>query len=153
MFDVHPPHVRSKNMAAIKSSDTRLELLIRKSLHKKGYRYTLNNSKLPGKPDIVLPKHNAALFIHGCFWHCHECALFKWPKTKREFWHEKLTKNKKNDAKNQNELNLQGWRIGIIWECSVRGSCRIPQERLVEIIILWLESEQRRFEVQGTTSI
>ena len=100
MVDVVSKEKRSKMMSGIRYKDTKPEIIIRKALHAKGFRYSLHNNKLPGKPDIVLPKYNAIIFIHGCFWHQHNCHLFKWPSTRPEFWQNKISGNKERDKQN-----------------------------------------------------
>src|SRR5690554_2847611 len=97
MTDVHSPAIRSKNMAAIKGKDTKPEIKIRKMLHAAGFRFRLHAKELPGKPDLVFPKYKAAIFVHGCFWHRHDCSHFKMPKSNRDFWEVKFGKNQKND--------------------------------------------------------
>jgi DNA mismatch endonuclease, patch repair protein len=120
MVDVVSPEVRSRMMSGIRGKDTKPEMIVRKGLHAQGFRYKLHQSSLPGKPDLVLPKYGAVVFVHGCFWHGHECALFKWPKSREEFWRKKILGNRKRDHKNQEDLLCGGWRVAIVWECSVR---------------------------------
>lgn len=107
-------------MAAIRSKNTKPELLVRQSLHAAGYRYTLHNRTLPGRPDIVLPKHNAAILINGCFFHGHECEKFRWPATRAEFWREKIDGNRARDRRNVALLREAGWRVLVVWECAIR---------------------------------
>jgi DNA mismatch endonuclease (patch repair protein) len=121
MTDVHTPEVRSKNMRAIRSGNTKPELLVRKALHAAGYRFRLHSAGLPGKPDIVLPKYRTVIFVHGCFWHGHDCKYFKLPKTRPEFWSAKIEANRARDARNIAELQQSGWRIILIWECAIRS--------------------------------
>jgi DNA mismatch endonuclease (patch repair protein) len=112
---------RSWNMSRVKSKNTRPELMIRSILHKQGYRFRLNRKDLPGKPDIVLPKHQKIIFVHGCFWHQHSgCSASKRPSTNVEFWDEKLDSNIKRDRYNQESLRKLGWDICVIWECETR---------------------------------
>ena len=121
MTDVHSPEVRSFNMSRIKSKDTNPEILVRKFLFSNGFRYRINDKKLPGKPDIVLPKYKTVIFINGCFWHGHEnCKYFTLPKTRPEWWKEKIGKTKLNDFKKQTQLRYMGYRVLIIWECDVK---------------------------------
>jgi DNA mismatch endonuclease, patch repair protein len=96
--------------------------MIRKALHGAGFRFRLHDKKLPGKPDIVLPKYRTVLFVNGCFWHGHECSLFKWPKTRTKFWKEKITGNVVRDQKSLAVLRTMGWRTLTIWECEIRNS-------------------------------
>ena len=111
---------RSRNMAAIKGRDTSPELIVRRQLHAAGFRFRLHRKDLPGRPDIVLPKHRTVIFVHGCFWHKHNCRYFKWPKTRAEFWHEKIMANLLRDRRNQKALRSLGWRVIILWECQIK---------------------------------
>lgn len=119
-MDVVNQETRSRMMAAVKGRNTRYELAIRKRLFSKGFRYRINNKKLPGKPDIVMQKHNAAIFINGCFWHYHGCHISNLPKSRTEWWRKKLEGNRQRDIKNLEALLSDGWRVLIIWECSFR---------------------------------
>jgi DNA mismatch endonuclease (patch repair protein) len=121
MADVHNKQTRSYNMSRIRSKDTKPELLVRKRLHAQGFRYKLHDKKLPGKPDIVLPKYKTVIFIHGCFWHGHEnCKYFKMPKTRTEWWQNKIGRNKLNDKKAITFLQKEGWKIITTWECTLK---------------------------------
>jgi DNA mismatch endonuclease, patch repair protein len=108
-------------MRAIKSANTRPEILVRKALHAAGFRFRLHSKNLPGKPDIVLPKYRTVIFVHGCFWHGHDCKYFKAPKTRTEFWLNKIAKNKRRDKINADKLIELGWRVLVVWECDTRG--------------------------------
>lgn len=120
MTDVHSPAIRSKNMRAIRSADTKPELLIRKGLHAAGLRYRLGGAGLPGRPDLVLPKHKTVIFVHGCFWHGHDCKFFKVPQTRREFWLQKIDANKTRDKSSIARLLELGWNVIVLWECLTR---------------------------------
>lgn len=123
MADVHTPEQRSYNMSRIHSKNTKPEELVRKFLFSQGFRYRKNDAKLPGKPDIVLPKYKAVIFVNGCFWHGHEgCRYFVWPKNNAEFWKEKITGNIQRDRHNHQLLANQGWRVIEIWECQLMKS-------------------------------
>lgn len=123
MADVHTPEQRSYNMSRIHSKNTKPEELARKFLFSQGFRYRKNDAKLPGKPDIVLPKYKAVIFVNGCFWHGHEgCRYFVWPKNNAEFWKEKITGNIQRDKHNHQLLANQGWRVIEIWECQLMKS-------------------------------
>ena len=123
MADVHTPEQRSYNMSRIHSKNTKPEELVRKFLLSQGFRYRKNDAKLPGKPDIVLPKYKAVIFVNGCFWHGHEgCRYFVWPKNNAEFWKEKITGNIQRDKHNHQLLANQGWRVIEIWECQLMKS-------------------------------
>lgn len=104
-------------MAGIKGKNTRPEIAVRKALHAAGYRFRLHRKDLPGKPDIVLPKYRTVIFVHGCFWHGHMCKNFKWPKTRPEFWREKIEGNIERDKRAVAELEQLGWNMIVIWEC------------------------------------
>lgn len=126
MADVHSPEQRSRNMAAIKGADTKPELRVRSLLHSLGFRFRLHRKDLPGKPDIVLPKHRTVIFVHGCFWHSHDC---RWgsvvPKTRPEFWAEKRKGTTQRDARNAAALTAAGWNVVRIWECETRSESAI----------------------------
>ncbi len=122
MADVVSKEKRSKMMAGIKGKDTKPEVLLRKELYKRGFRYRKNVKGIEGKPDLVLRKYKALVFIHGCFWHGHEnCRLFRMPKSKVEFWTEKIGGNIERDKRKMQKLLDEGWRILVVWECSVKG--------------------------------
>lgn len=138
MTDVHSPETRSYNMSRIRGKNTKPEELVRKYLFKQGFRYRKNDARLPGKPDIVLPRYRTVIFINGCFWHAHEdCRYFVWPKNNAEFWKKKISENTKRDSKNQSLLTELGWRVIVVWECELKHSmaevtlnslvCRIRQ--------------------------
>jgi len=121
MADIHSKETRSFNMSRIKGKDTKPEMLARKFLFSQGFRYRLHDKKLPGKPDIVLPRYRAVIFIHGCFWHGHEeCKYYVVPKTRTEWWLEKINKNTANDEKSVTALQEAGWKVIIIWECKLK---------------------------------
>lgn len=121
MADVHDPETRSYNMSRIKGKNTKPEMLVRRFLYSKGFRYKLHDKTLPGKPDIVLPKYKTVIFIHGCFWHGHEgCRFFVVPKSRTEFWLTKIHRNKELDAKYNQLLKAAGWKIIEVWECELK---------------------------------
>ncbi|MGE5108899.1 MAG: very short patch repair endonuclease [Sphingobacteriales bacterium] len=121
MTDVHTPEQRRFNMQQIRSTNTKPEMLVRKFLHAHGFRYSLHSKKLPGKPDIVLRKYKTVLFIHGCFWHGHKnCQYFVIPKTRTQWWTDKINTNKANDAKAIKALKKDGWNVITIWECKLK---------------------------------
>jgi DNA mismatch endonuclease (patch repair protein) len=125
MADVHNKKTRSFNMSMIKEKNTSPEIIVRKFLHSKGYRFRLHRKDLPGKPDIILKKYNTVIFVHGCFWHMHNhCRYFKIPKTRTEWWTEKLGKNKSRDIESISKLRALGWNIIIIWECELKSKNR-----------------------------
>lgn len=126
---------RSWNMSKIKGKDTAIEVKVRKYLFAKGFRYRKNVKTLPGKPDIVLPKYRAVIFVHGCFWHRHEgCKDATTPKTRTDFWIEKFEKNVKNDQLHSMQLTEAGWRVFTIWECEINKKFEETMEALIEQI-------------------
>ncbi|MDD2855631.1 MAG: very short patch repair endonuclease [Desulfuromonadaceae bacterium] len=149
MTDVVTPETRSRMMSGIRGKNTKPELLIRKLLHGKGFRYRLHGSKLPGKPDIVLPRYRAVILIHGCFWHGHDCHLFRWPSSNESFWKEKLTKNKTVDERSYQQLQAAGWRALTIWECVLKGKQRQPIEQIADDIFTWLNTSTGNAEIRG----
>jgi len=121
MTDVHDKKTRSYNMSRIKGKNTKPEMLVRKFLHKNGFRYRLNYSKLPGKPDIILPKYKTIIFINGCFWHGHKgCKFFVVPKTRTEWWVEKINGTIECDEIKNKELEKMGWNVKTLWECELK---------------------------------
>lgn len=125
MTDVHDKKTRSYNMSRIKGKNTKPEMLVRKFLHKNGFRYRLNYSKLPGKPDIVLPKYKTVIFINGCFWHGHKgCKFFVVPKTRTEMWTEKINGTIERDKIKIKELEKMGWDVKTLWECELKPEKR-----------------------------
>lgn len=141
MADIVSREKRSQMMAGIKGKDTRPEMLVRRALHARGYRFRLHRKDLPGKPDIVLPKHRVAIFVHGCFWHGHDCHLFKWPKTREEFWREKIGRNRERDARHETALLASEWRVLRVWECSLKGKNALPILDVAGFISDWLISD------------
>jgi DNA mismatch endonuclease (patch repair protein) len=129
-------------MSGIRGKNTKPEILLRKLLHAKGFRFRLH-AKLPGKPDLVLPKWNAIIFVHGCFWHRHECRIFKWPKSRQDFWQEKLNGNADRDTRNVAALVQAGWRVGVVWECTMRDDPIAACEKASK----WISSEKKIIEI------
>lgn len=122
-MDTLTPQERSARMARIKGKDTRPELTARRLVHGLGYRYRLHRKDLPGKPDMVFPGRRAVIFVHGCFWHRHpdpDCKLARLPKSRLEFWEDKLARNRARDLDVEQRLNESGWRVLILWECELR---------------------------------
>lgn len=150
MTDVLSPTQRSHCMSRIRGKNTKPEQLIRKGLFVLGFRYRLHQRNLPGRPDLVLSKHKAVIFVHGCFWHKHECDLFKWPKANSGFWRRKITGNCANDEKNLTQLRLAGWRTLIIWECAIRGKHRVDFPKVIARVARWLDSQQNQLEISAS---
>jgi DNA mismatch endonuclease Vsr len=119
--DIMSPKRRSALMARIRGTDTKPELIVRRLLHKVGYRYRLHARDLPGQPDIVFLARHAAIFVHGCFWHRHDCGRAYLPKSRRNFWRKKFARNIERDRENQRKLKSAGWKIHIVWECELKN--------------------------------
>ncbi|MGA8171207.1 MAG: very short patch repair endonuclease [Methylocystis sp.] len=149
MADVVTPAVRSRMMAGIKCRNTRPEVLLRKGLHAEGFRFRLHDRGLPGKPDLVFPRWRAVIFAHGCFWHGHDCSLFKWPKSREEFWRAKIIRNRAVDARTQERLEAAGWRRGVVWECALKGRSRLPYRSVIDACAAWLRSDAPHLEIRG----
>jgi len=118
-------------MARIRNKDTGIEMTIRSGLHAEGLRYRLRGAGLPGRPDMVLPKFRAVVFVHGCFWHGHSCPLYRLPKTRPEFWQAKVDANRSRDLRAVEDLRQLGWRSLVVWECGVRGQ---PAENVAALV-------------------
>ena len=137
-------------MAGIRGKNTKPELIIRRGLHALGFRYRLHDSRLAGRPDMVLPRYRAVIFIHGCFWHGHDCPLFRWPKAREAFWREKIGRNRERDGAAEATLGEAGWRVLRIWECSIRGTGRIGADAVLPRTAEWLGSAAATGEIRGT---
>jgi DNA mismatch endonuclease (patch repair protein) len=148
MADVVNREVRSRMMSGIRGKNTKPELILRKGLHAAGFRFRIH-APLPGKPDIVLPKWHAVIFVHGCFWHNHHCHLFKWPKSREKFWKAKIRGNASRDVANVARLLSEGWRVGIVWECAFKGRTRLNSKDAIERCTDWIKSTKKRFELEG----
>jgi DNA mismatch endonuclease (patch repair protein) len=154
MTDIVTPAKRSEMMAGIKGKNTKPEILVRKLLFKHGYRYRTASKHLPGKPDIVLPKHNAVIFIHGCFWHGHElCNLFRLPKSRKEFWSKKISGNIIRDEISIAKLQEDGWRVCTVWECALKGRNRQKEEKVIRSLVDWIESDTPRKTIRGSKNL
>ncbi len=149
MVDIVSASTRSKLMSGIRSKNTKIEVVLRKALFARGLRYRKNVQTLPGKPDIVVPKWKAVIFINGCFWHMHNCKLFKMPETRRDFWEEKIQGNRARDEKNKEKLLSLGWRIAIVWECALRGKNEQKTAEVADALLLWLSSGDEYLEIDG----
>lgn len=134
MADNHTPEVRSYNMSRIRSKGTKPEEMVRKYLFAQGFRYRKNVRKLPGCPDIVLPKYRTVIFVHGCFWHMHNCERFKWPSSNTEYWEPKIKRNAERDRLNQEKLRADGWNVIVIWECEIKNHFSISMEYVIDQI-------------------
>lgn len=131
-MDVLTPEQRRLNMSRVRGRDTKIELFLRKGLHARGLRFRVNRRDLPGRPDVVLTKYRVCVFVHGCFWHGHDCALFKLPATRRSFWRRKIGETKARDESCVKILLDAGWRVLLLWECATRGPRRLSPEAVLE---------------------
>lgn len=134
MADTHSKETRSYNMSQIRSRNTKPETMVRKFLFSKGLRFRKNDKRYPGHPDILLPKYKTAVFINGCFWHCHEgCPEFILPKSNQDYWEPKLEKNRNRDKENHMALRKDGWNVFVVWECELKKAVR--EERLEHLYL------------------
>lgn len=134
-------------MARIKGRNTKPEVVLRKALFSLGLRYQLHQKRLPGTPDLVFPKYRAVVFIHGCFWHGHGCKLFVVPATNRDFWVQKLGRNRSRDQDTFGALRGLGWRVMTVWECALRGRARLPLDVAARKIARWLHAKTETNEL------
>jgi len=147
--DVVSPSVRSRMMAGIREKNTKPELLLRSELHRRGFRFRLHRRDLPGRPDLVFPKWGAVIFVNGCFWHGHDCHLFRLPKSRTEFWREKIAANVARDRRQMDALRAAGWRVAVVWECALKGRTRLPLEVVMNQCAAWLVSNRQGMEIHG----
>lgn len=126
-------------MASVGSKNTKPEILVRKGLHSRGYRFRLHSAKLAGTPDLVFPKYRAVIFVNGCFWHGHDCRLFRLPTTRTEFWREKVEQNRLRDRGVVDVLRKGGWKILLVWECALKGRGKRPIAEILDVCEEWLK--------------
>ncbi len=137
-------------MASVGQHDTQPEICLRRILHRRGLRYRLHDRSLPGSPDLVFPRFNAVLFVHGCFWHAHDgCKFATKPSSRKEFWSEKFEANRKRDRRNYDALVASGWRVLVGWECAIKGLKEDEVNRLGETVWRWLKSDSGYGEIMG----
>lgn len=136
-------------MAAVRGKNTQPELVIRKALHGRGFRYRIHVSELPGSPDVVFPRYRGVLLVHGCFWHGHDCPLFRLPRTRSAFWAAKIRRNRERDLDVLEALGVAGWRCLTLWECALRGRGRWQLPALLDEIELWLRGTDARQDIRG----
>ena len=149
MTDIVDSATRSRMMSGIREKNTRPEMAVRKALHRAGLRFRLHRKDLPGKPDIVMPRYHAVVFVHGCFWHGHDCHLFKMPQTRPDFWRQKIEDNIRRDSRNYQLLVDSGWRVLRIWECALKGSARKSPEEVAVSVKAWLNSPESSGDIAG----
>ena len=148
-LDVVDAATRSRMMAAVKNRDTKPEMIVRCGLHRRGFRFRLQDRRLPGRPDLALARHRAAIFVHGCFWHGHDCPLFRWPKSRPEFWRAKIGRNIERDGEVQDAIGNAGWRVLTIWECTFRGKSADVQDMALDRIAAWIAGDADMGEIRG----
>lgn len=149
MPDIVSVETRSRMMSGIRSRNTKPELLLRRGLHALGFRFRLHASNLPGHPDLVFPRWHAVLFAHGCFWHGHDCHLFRWPSTREGFWRTKIERNRAVDLRTETDLVTAHWRQGVVWECALKGREKLPVDEVITACAKWLRSDAPRLEIRG----
>lgn len=147
--DVVDAATRSRMMAGIRGKDTKPELVVRRGLHALGFRFRLHDPALPGKPDMVLPRWRAVIQVHGCFWHGHDCGLFRWPGTRQDFWRTKIGRNVERDREVEAALDRAGWRVLTVWECALKGPARVGADAVLSGAAAWLRSDARTGEIRG----
>lgn len=140
-------------MAGIRGANTKPEMIIRRGLHALGWRYRLHARGLPGRPDLVFPARRAVIFVDGCFWHGHDCALFRWPSTRPEFWREKIGGNIARDRRVRRELVELGWRVLDVHECMLKGRARRPVDEVLAECVRFLESDALVASVGGAQTV
>jgi DNA mismatch endonuclease (patch repair protein) len=149
MADIMTSGERRAMMSRVRSRNTKPELTVRRGLHALGFRYLVNDRRLPGTPDIVLPKWQAAVFVNGCFWHGHDCHLFKLPATRTGFWQKKIEGNRERDRLTAIKLHERGWRVGVVWECAIKGKKRHDLPDLLNALSVWIRSDRWTIELRG----
>jgi DNA mismatch endonuclease (patch repair protein) len=151
MTDVVDQQTRSRMMSGIRGKNTKPELVFRRALHSRGFRFRLHSAKVPGRPDLILPKHRAVVFVHGCFWHRHEgCRFATTPATRPEFWRAKFKANVARDSAVRAELHKIGWRVATVWECALRRTDQVATS--AELFTTWILSDERQVEI-GTDGV
>ena len=151
MTDIVDQQTRSRMMSGIRGKNTKPELALRRALHARGFRFRLHSGKVHGRPDLVLPKYSAVVFVHGCFWHRHEgCRYATVPATRPEFWRAKFDANTARDSAVRTRLFEEGWRVATVWECALRK--REQVEASTERLSIWLRSEELQIEIGGANA-
>lgn len=149
MVDVVNRATRSRMMAGIRGKNTKPELFVRCGVFKRGFRFRLHVRNLPGRPDLVFARYKVVIFVHGCFWHGHDCRFFKAPRTNAKFWRIKIGGNRRRDVTHAADLLESGWRVMTVWECALRGKKIEATERIISRIVRWLDSRSKKAEIRG----
>ena len=150
-MDTVSPETRSRIMSNVGHKNTGPERLLRSALHRSGLRYRLHVRELPGTPDLVFPRFGAVAFVHGCYWHSHGCYKSTMPKSNRSYWRAKFRANKLRDERNRSELQESGWRVLVVWECSLHRKHALSLDDIVATIVSWLEGTDKYLEISGRT--
>lgn len=148
-MDTVDRQTRSKIMASVGQKNTGAELVLRRALHKMGFRYKLHDRRLPGSPDLVLPRFHAVIFVNGCYWHSHGCDRSTIPKTRNRFWTEKFQANRSRDKRNATSLLKTGWRVLTVWECVLLGNKFLPAPNVIKRVCAWLNGTKRNGQIPG----
>jgi len=151
--DIVSPEVRSRMMAAVGPKNSKPEMILRRGLHALGYRYRLHDRKLPGRPDLVFPGRRAVILVNGCFWHGHDCHLFRWPGTRPEFWHDKIRANIRRDSATRTRLGELGWRVCEVWECQLKGRDRRPVDEVLAECAAFLDGNSGYHSIGSTSTV
>lgn len=150
MTDIVSQQKRSALMARVKAHHTKPECVLRSLLHQAGFRFRLHRKDLPGCPDLVLPRYSSVILVHGCFWHAHDCARYRLPSTRTDFWSKKARANRERDSKNIADLRNAGWRVSTVWECAISGKGRLSTDELVDTLSEWLrDGSDHVLELRG----
>lgn len=139
-------------MAAVRHVDTIPEMIVRRALHAEKLRFRLHVKDLPGRPDLVFPRYRAVIFVHGCFFHGHDCHLFRWPNSNQHFWKAKIERNIERDSEVAERLRSSGWRIATVWECALKGKTRLDRQDAMQSLALWVRSGGQSKELRGITN-
>ena len=140
-------------MAGIGPANTKPEMVLRRGLHALGYRYRVHARNLPGKPDLVFPGRRAVIFVNGCFWHGHDCHLFKWPSTRPDFWRDKIGGNISRDQRVREQLMVGGWRVADVWECTLKGRERLPIEDVLARCAGFLDGSEAYVSIGAPSTV
>jgi DNA mismatch endonuclease, patch repair protein len=159
LADIVSPEIRSRMMSGIRSRNTKPELIIRagmkarKKSFQPGDEYIWRGSLLPGKPDLVFPRPRAVILVHGCFWHGHDCALFRWPSSNEEFWRSKILGNIARDCRVRDQLRDRDWRVLEVWECTLKGRNRLPAEEVIDRCLAFVDSDEPLASIGGDQTV
>nr|WP_281406426.1 very short patch repair endonuclease [Rhodoblastus acidophilus] len=143
------PAQRSENMRRIRGKDTKPEMIVRRGLHRRGFRFRLHVASLSGKPDLVFPRYRAVIQVSGCFWHGHDCPMCRMPSTRPDFWAKKIAGNRDRDRRTEDALGAAGWRLLVVWECSLKGPARIATDQMLDRCADFIRGGAERDKIAG----